>query len=113
MIKLLATILAAAAAGLPCLKGTLHAQTSVVQAPIAGPARMVAVCYANGDVLIGFAVDAASGLWRPLPAIRIVSDNGSGRNVDAHLVKPGDATALFCTTPAHMRMKQKRPTEFN
>ena len=130
MIKLIATILAAT--GVFCMEGNLHAQTSLVQTPrlhisedsemmarrtirvepITGLARMVAVCGTNGDVWIGFAVDATSDLGRPLPRIRIVSENGSGRFFDAHLVKPDDATILFFAAPTHMRMKQRRPTEF-
>ncbi|MYG24873.1 MAG: hypothetical protein F4213_02425 [Boseongicola sp. SB0677_bin_26] len=131
MIKAVATILVAAT-GLLGMKGALHAQTILVETPTlqisegsemmarrivqvqptAGSARLVAICHVNGDIRIGFAVDAGPGLGRQLPRIGTVSANGSERVFDAQVFKPDDRTILFFATPTNMRMKQRRPTEF-
>ena len=79
--------------------------------PTAGAARMVTICHANGDIWVGFAADAATGLGRPLPRIRIVRESGAGKVFDAHVVKHDDGTIVFFAAPTNMRMSQRRPTE--
>lgn len=131
MIKFIAAILVAAT-GVLGMKSTLQAQTSLVKTPrlqvledgermvqraihvdpLEGSARMVAVCHNNGDVRIGFVVEAAPEFGRPLPKIGIVSASGTERVFGAHAAKPDDATISFFALPTNMRMTQKRPTKF-
>lgn len=130
MNKLIATSLVAAM-GVVDMNSALHAQATFVETPrlhisedgdmlarrvlqmmaTKGPVRMAAICHDNGDIRIGFVVDASSELGRPLPVIGIKSENGTERVFDAHLLKPDNATVIFFAAPANMRMNEKRPTK--
>lgn len=65
---------------------------------------MVANRHVNGDIRTGFAIDAGTGLGRPLPRTGIVRANGSERIPDAEVVKLDGGTMLHLAAPTGKRM---------